>query len=245
MFQGYYNLASNMITQNRNLNVISTNMTNMATPGYKADKLMQSTFREEMLYRHDHWGQTKVGTASWINIADERITDYSDGGIRETASPLDFALEGSGFFVIQGENGPVYTRDGSFILDDQGYLTLPTIGRVMGTNGPIQLPTDDISLNEQGEITSADGWQNFGKLQIVDFDDYSQLVKVTGSVFEGTGTQVTPNVSIRQKFIESSNVSLADEITNMISSQRALQSSSQLLRMYDQLISKALTTGVV
>ena len=53
MFQGYYDLASNMITQNRNLNVISNNMANVSTPGYKADKLIESTFREEMIYSYD------------------------------------------------------------------------------------------------------------------------------------------------------------------------------------------------
>ena len=60
MFQGYYDLTSNMITQNRNLNVISNNMTNVSTPGYRMDRIMQSTFREEMIYRYDRNGKTPV-----------------------------------------------------------------------------------------------------------------------------------------------------------------------------------------
>ena len=64
MFQGYYDLASNMITQNRNMNIISNNISNVSTPGYKEDRLMESTFREEMIYRYDQYGKTQVGTVS-------------------------------------------------------------------------------------------------------------------------------------------------------------------------------------
>ena len=187
MFQGYYDLASNMITQNRNMNIISNNISNVSTPGYKEDRLIESTFREEMIYRYDQYGKTQVGTVSRMNIADERVTDYSEGGLRETGSPLDVGLTGNGFFVIQTNNGVVYTRNGSFNLDDQRYLVLPGIGRVMGTNGPIQLTTDEVGIDSQGNITTEDGLQTFGQLQIVDFADYNQLTKITGGVFQANG----------------------------------------------------------
>jgi len=111
MFQGYYDLTSNMITQNRNLNVISNNMTNVSTPGYRMDRIMQSTFREEMIYRYDRQGKTPVGVVSWVNTADERVTDYTEGGIRETGDALDVGLIGNGFFVVDTGQGPVYTRN--------------------------------------------------------------------------------------------------------------------------------------
>ena len=94
MFQGFYDLTSNMITQNRNLNIISNNMSNVSTPGYKMDRMMESTFRDEMLYRYDQDGRTEVGTVSRMNVADERVTDYTEGGIRETGYPLDVGLTG-------------------------------------------------------------------------------------------------------------------------------------------------------
>ena len=183
MFQGFYDLASNMITQNRNLNIISNNMSNVSTPGYKMDRMMESTFRDEMLYRYDQDGRTEVGTVSRMNVADERVTDYTEGGIRETGYPLDVGLTGDGFFVIETENGEVYTRNGSFNLNNQGYLILPGMGRVMGTNGPIQVDTDDITIDSQGRITAADNGRYFGTLDIVDFADYGELTKVTGGVF--------------------------------------------------------------
>ena len=244
MFQGYYDLTSNMITQNRNLNVISNNMTNVSTPGYRMDRIMQSTFREEMIYRYDKGGKTPVGTVSWVNTADERVTDYTEGGIRETGNALDVGLTGNGFFVIDTGEGPVYTRDGSFNLDNEGYLMMPGIGRVQGTNGAIRLTTDKVTIDKQGNITSEDGNQFFGTLQIVDFADYGQLTKISGSVFRAQGApQAAQGAAVNQKFLEDSNVSMAEEMTRMISSQRILQSSAQLLKIYDQLEAKMVTIG--
>lgn len=245
MFQGFYDLASNLITQNRNLNVISNNMANVSTPGYKMDRMMESTFRDEMLYRYDQNGKTAVGTVSRINTADERVTDYTEGGIRETGYPLDVGLTGEGFFVIETDNGQVYTRNGSFNLNNDGYLILPGMGRVLGTDGqPIQMDTDDITIDSQGRITDSENGRYFGTINVVDFADYAQLTKVTGGVFQ-TAAQpaAAANAVITQKYLEDSNVALAEQMTTMMSSQRVLQGSAQILRMYDQLISRATTLG--
>lgn len=244
MFQGFYDLTSNMITQNRNMNIISNNMTNISTPGYKEDRLMQSTFRDEMIYRYDRDGKTPVGVVSRMNIADERVTDYSEGGIRETGAAMDVGLTGSGFFAVQTDNGVVYSRNGSFNLDNEGYLLLPGIGRVLGNNGPIRLTTDEIVIDKQGNITNEGGTQYFGTLRIVDFADYSQLTKITGGVFRANAQpQAAQGVTVTQKYLEDSNVSMAEEMTRMMSGQRVLQSSAQLLKMYDQLMAKMVILG--
>lgn len=243
MFQGYYDLASNMITQNRNMNIISNNISNVSTPGYKEDRLMESTFREEMIYRYDQYGKTPVGTVSRMNIADERVTDYSEGGLRETGSPLDVGLTGNGFFVIQTNNGLVYTRNGSFNLDDERYLVLPGIGRVQGTNGPIRLTTDEVGIDSQGNITTENGLQNFGQLQIVDFADYNQLTKITGGVFRAAGAPQASTAKVTQRYTEYSNVNMAEQMTRMMSGQRVLQGSAQILKIYDQLTGKIVTLG--
>ena len=243
MFQGYYDLASNMITQNRNMNIISNNISNVSTPGYKEDRLMESTFREEMIYRYDQFGKTQVGTVSRMNIADERVTDYSEGGLRETGSPLDVGLTGNGFFVVQTNNGVVYTRNGSFNLDDQRYLVLPGVGRVLGTNGPIQLNTDEVGIDSQGNITTEDGLQNFGRLQIVDFADYTQLTKITGGVFQAAAAPQASNATVTQRYTEYSNVNMAEQMTRMMSGQRVFQRSDKILKIYDQLVGKIVTIG--
>lgn len=244
MFQGFYDLASNMITQNRNMNVISNNMANVSTPGYKSDRIVETTFREELIYRYDRAGRTPVGNVSWVDTQAERVTNYTEGGLRGTERLLDVAIGGRGFFAIQTDNGVVYSRDGSFNLDNQGYLTLSGIGRVLGTNGPIRLTTDKVSIDPQGNIMSEDGFQNFGRIQVVDFADYSQLTKITGGVFRSAAAgQNVQNPQMKQAYLEDSNVSMIDEMTAMMSGQRVLQSSSQLLKMYDQLTGKIVQIG--
>ncbi len=245
MFQGFYDLTSNMITQNRNMNIISNNMANVSTPGFKMDRLMQSTFRDEMIYRYDKSGKTPVGVASRMNIGDERVTDYTEGGVRETGAAMDVGLIGNGFFEIQTDDGMVYTRNGSFNLDDAGYLVLPGIGRVQGTNGPIRLTTDEITIDEQGNITEVDGTRYFGRIRVVDFEDYAQLTKIAGDVFRANAQPQAADggTRIKQKMLEDSNVSMAEEMTRMMSGQRVLQSSAQLLKMYDQLTAKMVILG--
>lgn len=244
MFQGFYDLTSTMVTQNRNMNIISNNMSNVSTPGYKSDDLMVSTFREELIYRYDRQGKTPVGTVSRMALVDERVTDYTEGALRETGGSLDVALSGNGFFTIQTSNGTVYTRNGSFNLDNQGYLILQGFGRVMGVNGPIQLPTDKVSIDRNGNITSTDGRQYYGTLQVVDFADYNQLTKISGGMFRAGGqAQAAQGTFVTQEYIEDSNVSMVDEMTSMMSGQRALQSAAQVLRMYDQLTARMSQIG--
>lgn len=245
MFQGFYNLTSNLIVQNRNMNVISNNMTNVSTPGFKNDQLLQGTFQEEILYRFERGGRSPVGITTRINTADEVVTDYTPGGFRETERSLDFALDGNGFFAIQSANGTVYTRNGSFNIDNEGYLVLQGMGRVLGTNGgPIRVPSEEITVNGQGFVFNESGTQIYGRINVVDFADYTQISKAPNGAFRTNAQPQTVNGNvIKQKALEDSNVSMAEEMTSMMAGQRALQSSAQLLRMYDQLSGKAIQLG--
>lgn len=244
MFQGFYDLAANMITQNRKMNVISNNMANVSTPGFKNDSLIETTFRDEMIYRYEGGKKTPIGVVSRVNTIDERVTDYTQGGVRATANTLDFALNGNGFFAIQTNNGVVYTRNGSFSIDNERYLCLEGVGRVLGQNGPIQLPTDDIVSDEKGNLYDAETGGLYGSLRVVDFADYGQLEKVSGGVFRANGAVGNAqNTIVMQKNLEDSNVSMVDEMTAMMSGQRTIQSAAQLLKMYDQLTGKAAQIG--
>lgn len=249
MFQGYYTLGSAMISQNRNLNVISNNMANSSTPGYKTDKYISSTFRDEMLYRSGNKTpnrRTAIGGVTAIQATNDRVTNYEQGGLDPTEGVLDFALSGNGFFVIQTNNGVIYTRDGSFITDEEGYLTLPAVGRVMGTNGaPIQLTTDNIVVNEDGSIWSNDNAQtNFGTIQIVDFENYADMIKGDNGTFTAEGVAARqPDAVVKQGMLERSNISVADEMTSMMSAQRSLQAAAQLIKIYDQLDGRTAQLG--
>lgn len=245
MFQGLYKATSGMLTQNRNLNVISNNMANVSTSGYKSERYMATTFEEVLISRignKDKSNPSPLGTMSMIRASDETVTDYTNTGYYPTRNALDFAISGNGFFCIQSGNGVVYTRNGSFTLDDQGYLTLPTIGRVLGENGPIRLGTDKIRVGSDGSIYDEETNRRYGTLRIADFQNYdTQLVKTTGNVFiapNGGAGNAGNDTRVVGKALEYSNVDAVKEMVQMMSAERALQSSSEILKMYDQLTGK-------
>ena len=244
MFQGFYRLTSGMLTQSRNLNVISNNMANATTPGFKEDRFIISDFRNELLLRTGNKvkaGTTVIGDKSMITAGAGTVTDYTQGVFSVTNSTLDFALSGAGFFPIQTDNGTVYTRDGSFSLDEQGYLCLPGVGRVLGANGPIYLGTDRVTADTQGRIYNEQAGAVLGQLMVVDFQDYGQLVKGEGNIFTTAENAAQTDVQIRWKTLENSNADPVEQMTRMMASQRALQSSAQILKIYDQLISQMTT----
>lgn len=242
MFQGFYTLTSGVLSQTRNLNVVGNNMANATTPGFKADNMVISDFQEQILLRtgnNDKSGRTAIGTRSMITAAAESVTDFTEGGISATGDSLDFSISGNGFFCIQTDNGTVYTRNGDFSLDDEGYLTLPGYGRVLGDNGPIRLGTDRITADQRGNLYSEDGKNFLGRLRIVDFGNYDeQLTKTDGGVFLANGNAVQIEGNIQWKALENSNADPIDQMTRMMASQRALQSSAQIMKIYDQLTSK-------
>lgn len=245
MFQGFYMNVSGMLTQNRNLNVISNNMANVTTPGYLSDRMVQSTFRDSMISRtgnKDKAHPQELGTSAMITRADSTVTDYSMAGFRKSESNLDFAINGKGFFRIQTENGPVYTRNGSFSLDDERYLVMPGVGRVEGPLGPVQLATDRIRVDENGGIFSDDDGSFQGQIAVYDFVDYQRdLQRTDGSTFVANSQAFVTNTPIVQRALTGSNVDATKEMTRMISSQRALQSSANVLKTYDKLMEKITT----
>ena len=243
MFQGFYTLTSGVLTQTRNLNVISNNMANATTPGFKSDRFIISEFRDELILRTGNKNKsdrTAIGSKPMITGGADVTTDYTQGPFVNTSSTLDFALAGNGFFCIQTDNGTVYTRDGNFTLDEQGYLYLGTVGRVLGTNGPIYLGTDRIEADRQGRLFTEDG-AYLGQLMVVDFQDYGQLNKTAGNVFTTDANAIQANVDIEWGVLENSNADPIDQMTRMMASQRALQSSAQVMKIYDDLTTRLLS----
>ena len=122
MYQGFYNLASGMLTQSRNLNVISNNMVNVQTAGYKTDTMVSTTFGDEMLYRTGRQSKenpTQLATVSKIKTADCTYINYEQGDFEETDGIYDFALGGKGFFCIQTPQVERYTINVSFSVSSR------------------------------------------------------------------------------------------------------------------------------
>lgn len=138
MFSGFYTAASGMLMNQRRLNAVSNNMANQNTPGYQAKKVIGTTFDEELL-RQQGGIETNIGGGSPIAIVAEEAIDFTQGNLKETNRPYDMAISGNGFFVIQGEGQEYLTRNGNFDRDNEGYLVLRGVGRVLGDDGPIKV----------------------------------------------------------------------------------------------------------
>ena len=244
MFSGFYNLASGMITHGKHLDVISNNMANVVTTGFKVDTFTGQTFDEVMysLVGNKDKNFIDIGERSYATVPSQLYTDYTQGSFDETGMPLDFAIDddGRGFFAIQTDAGIRYTRAGDFSLDEEGYLSLPDHGRVLDVNGEeIALVTDKISTDDFGRMYTQNGGF-LGQIGVYVFEDTEGLVKDPMGMFDPGGAQPEADtVRLHHGMLERSNVGLAQQMVKMISTQRAYQSSATLTKMYDQVMSHA------
>lgn len=224
----------------RQLDVVANNIANVNTPGYKAD----SSLFEEFLMPVAH-EDNFVGSDRRLSYVQDRGTfrDFSQGAAEQTKNPLDVAIDGSAFLVVQTPAGERYTRDGGLQLNNQGQLITAAGNLVLGTSGPIVLQqTDhDINITPDGTITVVEGTGRTdsirGRLQLVSFPDAQKLLKEGLNLYtagEGTAQPDTKSV-VRQGYIEKSNVNGVAEMSRMIEVTRAYSQISTMLQQQSDL----------
>lgn len=241
MIRGIYTLTSSVLTRNKELGVISNNMANINTQGFKADQLVATSEFAARLNLAENQSETGIGEIALMVTAEDTRIDFSQGSLQYTGRELDFALADTGFFEIATPEGNVYTRNGSFVVDAEGYLTLPGVGRVQGQTGDIRLYTNDFTVDATGTLQTATGLTQ--RLAVRDFADYSQLYKREDGMFssrEGAQMQTLTGNTVVWKYLEGSNVAMVDEMTAMMASQRSIQSCSQFIKISDQLLSRVI-----
>lgn len=240
MTRGFYMLGSGLLTQSRVLSTISNNMANAETTGYKSQKTEISTFGSMVMASVGAKTKT-LGTVSLMTTADGLQTDYTQGALTPTGRNLDFAIQGQGLFAIQSKNGTVYTRNGNFNLDSEGYLVLNGVGRVLGADGnPIKLGTDNFTADSSGNLTV--NGSAAGKLGVYTLADYRTLqVNGQGCYTATGGITLMGSPSVVSQSLEGSNVDATKEMTNALSAERSLQSCSQAIQMYYETTDKAVS----
>lgn len=246
MFKGFYNLTSAMLTHQHNLNVVGNNLVNVSTAGFKQERYTASTFDDVMYSRVGNKYNTgeEIGRQSYIRAASDIYTDYTQGILENTGIPLDFAISGDGFFAVRDDDsGEVYyTRMGNFSLDDDGYLCLPGYGRVLDPAGEdIYLGTDKITGGEQGLIRYSETGDPIAQLGVYTFADTGALERNNLGMFIGDGAQAMETPNLLNGFLERSNTDLVQQMTEMITMQRAFQSASQITKIYDEVMNKITT----
>ncbi len=248
MIRGIYAAASGMVANFKRQLITTNNLTNVSTPGYKQDVSSASEFANFLVVKdpataympgsaYDFVGPSGSGTE-----LDMVQLDLSQGSLRETGNPLDLAISGPGFFAIQTETGTVYTRDGTFMQDAQGYLCRADGAFVLSEiNTPLQLPPGEVSVAGDGTVTVGD--QTIGRIKLVDFAPGEVLVKVGNNclVPENAGAQELPaqGAAVSQGFLEHSNVDIAKATVDMLSALRSYEASQRLLQLQDQTLAVA------
>lgn len=235
MLRGYYTAANGIINEQRILNVITNNIANAKTAGYKSDEAIPTTFAEELLLINGK--KSATGTIRYRTI-DYTDTNLEQGTFENTGSRLDMALVGNVYFNIEerrsGER--LLSRNGQFTINSEGYLTLGTTGYVLDENGErIQLGTADFSVDRFGNITAGDGRTFTLGLSYLAPD--SDIEKVDdnlmrpyedtpiGNFPEGEGYQV------KQGWFERSNVDVAEETIRAMDAQHVFTACSTALKI--------------
>ena len=220
----------------RQMQTIATNMANANTAGFKAEVMIFQEVKEKT-------GETG-GTLSMVHDV-TYMRDMSQGEIKGTDNPLDLAISGEGFFVVEAPQGERYTRHGAFQLDNQGQVTTLTGAPVLGEGGaPIVVPpgTERITVTRDGTVSA--NAEEIGKLQLVAFEA-PQALKKEGDSLYYAGNQApraAQDAEIIQGTIEGSNVKGVVEMTRMLDVSRKYQSATRMAETEHQRIRRALDT---
>lgn len=248
MIRGLYTGASGMLAEMARTDVISNNMANVNTTGFKKDRAIFRAFPEMNIHRiHDPIPvgidrkmdpRPFIGTMGTGVMVEEINTDFSQGAINTTSNPLDVAIQGEGFFQVQTPEGIRYTRDGSFTLDSNLYMVTKDGHYVLGENGPLQLPEDgDIVISRQGQVFVNE--QYVDRLNVVTFAETNQLEKQGDNLYISNAPAIpTQDVQIIQGALEGANVNTVAEMVDLISAFRAYEANQKVIQTHDSTLDR-------
>jgi len=210
---------------------IAHNLANVNTAGYKR---YTTTFTQELTGQLRAVNSTGAPASDRV-VSDTRV-DFTQGALTATGRPLDLAIVGEGFFVLETPEGPLYTRDGSFRVNAQGQLVNADGNLVAGDSGPIVIPeTNRVHVAADGSVSVPGGL--VGKIRIANFEEYGQLIPCGSGSYRAPASlsPVAPEeVTIRQAYQESSNVSVVDELVSLIAVTRMYEANIRSVMAQDE-----------
>ncbi|OYW92864.1 MAG: flagellar basal-body rod protein FlgF [Caulobacterales bacterium 32-67-6] len=222
----YVGLSRQMVLR-RELDLIANNVANADTVGFKVESLMARA--EPGAPAANDGAPRPVKFVIDGGVA----RDFGQGSLFRTGSDLDLAIEGDGFFEIVTEDGPRYTRDGRFRLDELGRITNQAGQPVAGDGGgEIVINPEDGAVTIAADGAISQGENLLGRVAVVRFDDLSVLEKTGDNLLRNTSNlqaEPAPDVRVRQGMLESSNVKPILEITRMIEVTRAYESITRMM----------------
>lgn len=221
---GLYNGVTAARASERRLEAITSNLANLGTPGHKRTSTGTRAF------------SVPGGSGDLIELSTFAQTDFGQGPLNSSASPYHFALEGPGFFAVEGPDGELFTRNGAFHVDQDGILQTAEGFPVSwdSAGAPIDPTGEEISVDGIGTVKQ--GGVEIGVLRVAGFAKPHELGSIGGGYYEASqaaGEQPADAV-IRQRFLEGSNVQGVDELVAMITIQRDFESARNVMQLIDQ-----------
>lgn len=250
MVKGLYAAYTGMLNQQNRMDVISNNLANAATTGYKKEGSTSQAFDTVLAYKiKDQTVGVRAQNIGTMNLGvkiGENYTDYTQGAFKTTGNTYDLAISGNGFFCVEftnksGESSVKYTRDGSFTLNVGGYLVTKDGDYVLSDKGQrIRLDTlSDASIDQNGTI-----YQNeraVATIGLRDFEDYNYLEHYGENYYqpvEGAELKAADG-QIFEGYLEASNVQVVSEMVDLISVTRAYESNQKMIQTIDSTLDKA------
>lgn len=253
-----YPVLSGALAQEKRLELITNNLANVGTNGFKKDVAvfegLTPHLPEAAVTTFSPFGPL-IGADATFGYLKQVSTDFSAGPIRITGEPLDIAIQGEGFFAVQSPAGVRYTRNGRFTLDKEGQLVTSAGFPVLGNGGPINLPPGVVSVDSNGNISVRGIEANATAVEIDQLPVYTlnngsgaralsnqaMFRKAGGGLFEIIAGTAIPSIEgrVQQGAIEESNVSAVEEMVAMIEVMRLYEAAQKAMQTADEIASKA------
>jgi flagellar basal-body rod protein FlgG len=262
MVKGLYTAYTGMVNEQKRLDVISNNMANASTTGYKREGMVNQSFDQQLAIRikdtSSHSLPRSTGDVTLGVKVGETYTNWDQGSYQVTDNDTDLALGGNGFFAIsytnkQGETSIKYTRDGAFTVDNDGYLRTSDGDYVLNRNGALNSdntaanyvrvdPDQSFTVDTQGYIFQNN--QLVGQIGVVDFADYNYISKYGENLYDivDGGQVIASDASVEQGCLEASNVNVVDEMVELITISRAYEAGQKVIQTEDSTLDKAVNT---
>jgi len=236
-----YMAAAGAMNNKMRLEIISNNIANVNTSGYKEDRI---NFKGFELIDSTDVQEIKQNTPKvLLPISMGTRPDFASGAMQYTGNKLDVALDGDGFFSIKTPDGIRYTRSGNFTLNNEGLLVTQAGFPVLGDGGEIKIADIDdqnFIIDEEGSISIDQ--KEINLLKIVDFSTTDSLKKVGDTLFameDPSVSEITPkNTKVKEGFLEGSNVNAVRSMINMIDAIRGYETYQKIIRSIDEVTGK-------
>ncbi len=255
MLRALYSAAAGMQSQQMNLDVISNNLANVNTTGFKKSKIEF----QELLYQTTRAPGSEQGSGNVLPtgiqigegsrpVATARI--FTSGDLTQTGERLDIAIQGDGFFEVQMPDGTrAYTRDGAFKTAADGRIVTSDGLPIQGGFQPVPAGTTNITIGSNGDVTynGASGSTSF-QVQLVRFNNAAGLESAGSNLYRETNASGPPELggpgqngfgSLNQGYLEMSNVKVVEEMVNLILAQRAYEVNSKAVQAADEMMQQS------